>query len=283
MPAFTLTVDGLNNDTDTAPECDVGDVVGSASGSWDGSCDTTFTDAYNQTGTSNARWYRFPVEERGLYTITLKSDSADAYLHLRSGGDLSSGGDAKSGGYLQRDDNDDARWYVSENHARIQRWLGPGWYTVEATTYHGGQTGPFTLNVKETRLRPSSAPTATGATLALSGWNAGTGHTVDQDGSWHYQADAGPDTSCSAAQSGTALNLAGLSANTTYTYTAYKDANCADAIASTAFVTLAENVGTAPAVILTDANANIISSLSVPEEGGDGHLPGQADRRALGW
>ena len=261
MPAFTLTVDGLNDDTDTAPECDVGDVIGSAVGGWDGSCDTTFTDGYNQTGTSNARWYKFQVTERGLYTITLKSDSADAYLHLRSGDN------AKSGAYLARDNDDDARWYVSENHARIQRWLDPGWHTVEATTYHGGQTGPFTLNAKETRLRPSSAPTATGATLALSGWNAGTGHTVDQDGSWHYQADTGPDASCSAAQSGTALNLAGLSANTTYIYTAYKDANCADAIASTAFVTLAENVGTAPAVILTDANANIISSLSVPEEG----------------
>ena len=88
-------------------------------------------------------------------------------MHLRRGDS------AKSGNYLARAEG--------KSGARIQRWLDPGWHTVEATNYHGGTTGPFTLNIKETRIRPGSAPSATGATLNLYGW----------DGSWHYRANTG--------------------------------------------------------------------------------------------
>ncbi len=256
LPAYSLTVDGLDTDTDTSPECNVNPLPMSSpepgapppllnaemNATWDGSCDSTFTAFYGHSGTSNARWYKFQVKERGLYTIDLKSDSAHPWLHLRRGDS------AKSGNYITRAEGGSG--------ARIQRWLDPGWYTVEATNYHGGSTGPFNLTVKETRIRPGSAPSATGATLNLYGW----------DGAWHYRANTGPHTSCSGAQSGNSVTLTGLSEDATYTYTVYSDANCANAIASTSFIATA-SAGVAPGVILTDGNANVISSVSVPENG----------------
>ena len=66
---------------------------------------------------------------------------------------------------------------------------------------------------------------------------AGTG--VGKDGNWHYKADSGPHTACSAtAQTASAVHLSGLTAGTGYTYTAYSDGNCASAIdAAPAFTT----------------------------------------------
>ena len=256
LPAFSLTVDGLNDDVDASPECDVNAAPMSSpepgapppllnaqmNATWDGSCDSTFTALYGHSGTSNARWYKFDVKERGLYTIDLNSDSAHPWMHLRRGDS------AKSGDYIARAEG--------KSGARIQRWLDPGWHTVEATNYHGGSTGPFTLNIKETRIRPGSAPSATGATLNLYGW----------DGSWYYRANTGPHTSCSGAQSGNSVTLTGLSEDATYTYTIYSDASCSNAIASTSFIATA-SAGVAQGVILTDASANTISSVSVPENG----------------
>ena len=54
----------------------------------------------------------------------------------------------------------------------------------------------------------------------------------NHDGDWHYQADAAPDDSCSAAQSGRTVNLTGLTSGTTYTYKAYQDASCANLMAT---------------------------------------------------
>ncbi len=65
----------------------------------------------------------------------------------------------------------------------------------------------------------ASGVTATGATLNLAG------HT----GNWHYQADTGPDTSCSSAVSATTETLTGLSPGTAYTYKAYSDSACTTA------------------------------------------------------
>ena len=90
LPAFSITVDGLNDDTDASPECDVNAVPipspepgapphllnAQMNATWNGSCDSTFTKLYGHSSTSNARWYKFEVKERGLYTIDLKSDSA---------------------------------------------------------------------------------------------------------------------------------------------------------------------------------------------------------------
>ena len=67
-----------------------------------------------------------------------------------------------------------------------------------------------------------SADNVTGnaARLNLSGWSA-------TDPNWHYRADKGPHaSSCSSGVSGGSANLTGLSANTTYTYSAYSDGSC---------------------------------------------------------
>ena len=62
--------------------------------------------------------------------------------------------------------------------------------------------------------------TGTGARLNLGGWSA-------TDPNWHYRADKGPHaSSCSSDVSGGSANLTGLSANTTYTYSAYSDSSC---------------------------------------------------------
>ena len=91
----------------------------------------------------------------------------------------------------------------------------------------------------------------TQATLTLSGWAAGTG--AGQDGNWHYKADSGPHTACSAtAQTAAAVHLSGLTAGTAYTYTAYSDGNCTSVIdAAPAFTTHAN----APALAAAIASA----------------------------
>ena len=66
----------------------------------------------------------------------------------------------------------------------------------------------------------ASGFTDTGATLTI------TGHTGD----WHYKADHGPDATCSSsAVTTTTKNLTGLTAATTYKYSAYSKSGCATA------------------------------------------------------
>ena len=70
-----------------------------------------------------------------------------------------------------------------------------------------------------------------GAVLTLAG-----SHTGD----WYYKADIGPHSTCQGSVSTAATALGGLSPNTSYTYTAYRDSGCANTLASaSAFTTLA--------------------------------------------
>ena len=65
-----------------------------------------------------------------------------------------------------------------------------------------------------------SGVTGTGATLTI------TGHT----GNWYYQADTGPDSaSCQGPVSTAAEALTGLTAGTSYRYTAYRTSGCTPA------------------------------------------------------
>ena len=80
--------------------------------------------------------------------------------------------------------------------------------------------------VPPTKRLEAGSVTATTATLTLR-W-----HTGD----WHYQANTGPDATCSSpAQTGATASLTGLTAGQSYTYTAYSDSSCAAAIASVTF------------------------------------------------
>ena len=69
------------------------------------------------------------------------------------------------------------------------------------------------------RSLAASSVEAETATLTISGYV----------GTWHYKANAAPDTSCSSAVTGATKNLTGLSTNTSYTYEAYSDSTCTTA------------------------------------------------------
>ena len=176
------------------------------------------------------------MAERGLYTITLKSNEANAWLFLRSGAD------SKSGDYLVQNNRDVARGVPFKHNfpwdSRIQRWLDPGDHTVEATNWSSGidpphVTGPFTLKVRAVKLSVVNS-LATGATLSLSGWDTDpVNNDIEDDGPWYYKASAGPYAVCSTAQTGTSVTLTGLSPDTAYTYDAYQDAGCTNLIATT--------------------------------------------------
>ena len=79
----------------------------------------------------------------------------------------------------------------------------------------------------------------TGAGLTVSGItdNGATLNLAGHSGNWRYQADQGPDTTCSSEQTGTTVTLSGLTEHDTYTYTAYSDNNCDIAIARITFTT----------------------------------------------
>ena len=83
---------------------------------------------------SDAHTYRFEVAEAGRVRIGLSSAEADAYLYLLTG----------DGGRITGNDDNGAGL-----DARVERYLAPGTYLVEATTVGGRDRGPadFTLTV----------------------------------------------------------------------------------------------------------------------------------------
>ena len=82
----------------------------------------------------------------------------------------------------------------------------------------------------------ASNATGSSATITLSNWAVGAG--AGKDGNWYYKAATGPHTTCSAAQTGTTVNLTGLTDTTTYAYTAYSNSNCSTAIVTGTVKTL---------------------------------------------
>lgn len=112
------------------PSCitDLGTPSGTASrgGSWDGTCPS----AYYPNG-EFARYYRFMLGRPTAVTIDLTSPSVDTWLALRT-----------ALGLVAADDDGG-----TDANARISRTLEAGAYTIEATTYSGGRTGPFTLTL----------------------------------------------------------------------------------------------------------------------------------------
>ncbi len=62
--------------------------------------------------------------------------------------------------------------------------------------------------------------------------------TIDgHSGNWHYKANWGPHSSCSAAVAASTASLSGLSTATHYVYVAYSDAQCSTRLASAEFAT----------------------------------------------
>ena len=103
-------------------------------------------------------------------------------------------------------------------------------------------------------LTAGSTATATTATLTVSNW-------AQADGAWYYKANRAPHASCSSeiAAGTTTASLSGLTMNASYTYTAYSDSSCSNAVATaSAFTTdnptLASSDVTATTATLTLSN-----------------------------
>ena len=105
-------------------------------GTWDNGCESTA-----RTG-SYARFYTFTLNELRDVTITLQS-ALDTYLYVREG-------EGTGGHIVHQDDDDDHSVFTlaSSTDSGISESLGSGTYTIEATTFHPGQSGPFTLDVR---------------------------------------------------------------------------------------------------------------------------------------
>ena len=129
-----LTVEDPTTDSCTS---DLGDILGIVTrrASWDGSCPSA-----HRSGRF-ARYYTFTLRQRHEITIELTSPTVDTYLYLLRGA-------GQRGTVI--DSNDD----MVGSNSRITSMLEPGTYTVEATTYSSGATGPFTLLLQPTVTAP---------------------------------------------------------------------------------------------------------------------------------
>ena len=104
-------------------------------------------------------------------------------------------------------------------------WTGEGaWPGNEdsanfvAGPWHGTPSSPaYTAGRREVcnELTVSNVGVTT-ATLSIARYS----------GDWYYKANAAPDNSCKGPESSSTKELTSLSANTTYTYSAYSDSSC---------------------------------------------------------
>ena len=127
---FTLTIAPEGT---TPDECatDLGALTASVTetGSWDSDCPST-----NQSG-SYAHYYSFSLGRQTEVTIDLTS-SRDTMMYLLRG-------PGRDGAVITS--NDDV--VTGNTNSQIVSTLAAGTYTIEATTYTGGQTGAFTLAI----------------------------------------------------------------------------------------------------------------------------------------
>ena len=133
---FTLTLSSQaeQEEAPSASQCTqqlTGD--GAVTGRWTAGCDSI------ARAGRHARWYEFTLAGQRDVVIDLQSGGADSYLYLRSGA-------GERLGRAMASDDGGGQGYNS----RIVRTLDAGTYTIEATTYGGGETGRFTLTLSGT-------------------------------------------------------------------------------------------------------------------------------------
>ena len=161
--ALLLRVDTLGEEpTDPCIATIAGDAI--IEGAWDGSCSSgRAPEQFGGEGDRYARYYTFSLDSTSDVTITLTSEE-DTYLYLLEG-------EGKDGAELH--ENDDV--VSSEDlNSRIEANLGPGQYTIEATTYHSQKTGEFTLEVSGIgEAAPVDADCSSGVAVSDPDNNAG--------------------------------------------------------------------------------------------------------------
>ena len=166
--SFTLTISGLGASGSSVPGTGTGSgetdscgatisTDGSVSGTWASGCQSQVSDR------GYARYYSFTLPEQSQVTIDLES-SVDTFLYLRES-------TATRGTAMH--DNDDMD---NENrNSQIVATLGPGTYTIEATTYSTGETGSFTLTVTGMSANGSSGSGADSGSQAGGGTEPSVG------------------------------------------------------------------------------------------------------------
>ena len=116
-------------------------------------------DSVHRSG-RNASYISFTQESPGQVIITLES-SVDTYLYLLQG-------EGGSGTVLASNDDYDG----GGSNSQITRFLPPGRYTVEATTYRPSVTGEFTLTLSSITVTPVSLGAPENLTATPSGSTA---------------------------------------------------------------------------------------------------------------
>ena len=123
-------------------------------GVWASDCES------DERSGSYARFYTFPLDQKGEVTITLRALDVDTYLYLRAG-------NSTSGPILYSNDD-----YLFDRSASLVREvLDVDTYTIEATTYEAGETGRFVITISgpggdETDSKGCVGPIATGGSVS---------------------------------------------------------------------------------------------------------------------
>ena len=201
--SFTVTVGSSTACTEDLGTIPDGTTVTRAA-SWDGSCRSV-----HYSGGEYARYYNFTIAARVSVRIDLTSPSVDTWLALRRG--------AGTGGSLIESDDDGG----TGDNSRITRTLAAGTYTIEATTFRGGATGPFTLTLTVGGGGTNRSPVTVG-TISARTVNAGESVTVnassyfsDPDGdALTYTASSSRTSVATTRVSGRTVTVAGVAAGT---------------------------------------------------------------------
>ena len=168
-----------------------------------------------------------------------------------------------SAAYTVCADVEDATPVNGKLSATISSW------TADGTDYTIDDTKTYDLQVRTTNAWGKSswqyAPLIYPdyrLTISNIGVTTATLTIANRSGNWYYKANAAPDNSCKGPVSGSSKDLTGLSAHTSYDYSAYSDSTCTTAnelAAAEQFTTLSSvsNLGSTKS-----GDANIHSALA---------------------
>ena len=245
-------------DDDTLPPCTTLLIVdGTTQGEWTNSCKSF------APGRDLARYYTFQITQRGLVSINLTS-SHDTYLYLRQGKGI-----VKGTSLYRNDDIGNGNY-----NSGITRTLDAGWYTIEATTFHGGRTGPFQLEI-------SGLPAqASGPEISIA---AGADITEGGDATFTITATPNPsadlDITVEVSQSGdyasTGSQTVPIPTTGTQTLTVTTTNDATDEADGSVTATISSGTGytisssaSAATVAVSDDDAPTLPEISIAADGG---------------
>ena len=260
-------VNNLRVVTSTPGEGDLGAVGGSIAASWNaGHRASAYHLDYNGTREADnisATTYTWTVDSRGSSdTVSVQSVNGGLSSPSRSAGVawLTAGGIVGTNVTLNLAGHA-GNWHVKKTAPTpagdCSTAISGTSHNLSGLTHSTAHT--YTAYTDAACANAMAATTfTTGAGLTVSGItdNGATLNLAGHSGNWRYQADQGPDTTCSSQQTGTTAALSGLTEHDTYTYTAYSDNNCAIAIAQITFTTTGDQL-TVASITATTASLTL--------------------------